>query len=283
MESKQKKIYDGNLRDSTDFVSDKFLKVNSCGTHTNTASITVRKRGRHDWSLLYVRSGNFSVEIGGKGFVLSEGNFAIYPPEAPHRYYQIGGVAYFVHFSGSEVYKLLSETGLLESSVFLNCKPSAAVISLCEKMIFEYALNSPKKDDILSIDMLSLIAELARCRMGTEELGDQRLRDVIIDMNKNFKSPIDINKYAEMIGLSKGRFIGIFKKAMNKSPYSYVLSLRLSYSAELLINSELQVSQISYEAGFDDPLYFSRLFKKAYGISPKGYRAARLNQNSTEL
>jgi len=65
----------------------------------------------------------------------------------------------------------------------------------------------------------------------------------------------------------------MFKEAMGVSAYSYVLDLRLSKAAELLLSSELSIAEIAYETGFSDPLYFSRIFRKRCGSSPEAFRS----------
>jgi AraC-like DNA-binding protein len=64
----------------------------------------------------------------------------------------------------------------------------------------------------------------------------------------------------------------LFKEVTGTSPYAYVLEQRLIRAAELLLSSDDPVSQISYLVGFSDPLHFSRLFKKKYGLSPEHFR-----------
>ena len=64
----------------------------------------------------------------------------------------------------------------------------------------------------------------------------------------------------------------IFKDIMGDSPINYLIRIRLSKAKELLENSKLSIKEISEAIGYKDPYYFSKLYKKYYGISPSKHR-----------
>jgi phospholipid N-methyltransferase len=63
-----------------------------------------------------------------------------------------------------------------------------------------------------------------------------------------------------------------FKQYMKISPAQYILSLRMVNAQSLLENTEYNIGEIAEIVGYDNPLYFSRVFKKEYGVSPAQYR-----------
>lgn len=79
---------------------------------------------------------------------------------------------------------------------------------------------------------------------------------------------------AEMAELSKQRFSCLFKEQIGKSPMAYIKELRLTTAARKLLVSNDNISDISYEVGYEDPNYFIREFKSAFGYTPKQYRQA---------
>lgn len=79
-------------------------------------------------------------------------------------------------------------------------------------------------------------------------------------------------KMAQMVGLSKQRFSSLFKKCMGKAPMEYTRELKLSIAARKLLVSTENVSDIAYEVGYEDPNYFIREFKRAFGDTPNRYR-----------
>lgn len=77
---------------------------------------------------------------------------------------------------------------------------------------------------------------------------------------------------AEMAGLSKQRFSHLFKEQMGKSPMVYLKELRLTTAARKLLVSNENVNDIAYSVGYEDPNYFIREFKRAFGYTPNQYR-----------
>ena len=66
------------------------------------------------------------------------------------------------------------------------------------------------------------------------------------------------------------------------SPHNYVNKIRLQKAAVLLENNNYTVTEVSEAVGFDDPVYFSKLFKKSYQLSPKKYRELSKSLNSKD-
>jgi len=81
-----------------------------------------------------------------------------------------------------------------------------------------------------------------------------------------------IAKYAEVCGISERNFYASFKKWSGKTPVDYRNEIRMTAAASLLKRSNLSVGEIAFKTGFEDPYYFSRIFKKSMGLSPAAYR-----------
>lgn len=88
------------------------------------------------------------------------------------------------------------------------------------------------------------------------------------EWNKNY----DVSRYAQECGMSDTGFYVRFKEWSGTSPVKYRNGIRISAARSLLKNSNLSISEIASEVGFDDPYYFSRIFKKAVGLSPRQLR-----------
>ncbi len=85
--------------------------------------------------------------------------------------------------------------------------------------------------------------------------------------NTNFK----INQYMNQIPMSSDHFRKLFKKETGQTPIEYLINRRIDYAKQLLDSrymSTMRVKEIAAMTGFDDPYYFSRLFKKITGKSP---------------
>jgi AraC-like DNA-binding protein len=86
---------------------------------------------------------------------------------------------------------------------------------------------------------------------------------------------IALREVASEAGLSPFTLVRQFHSAVGKSPYAYVLELRLARAKELLRTSDRPIRAVAERVGFRDPAYFSRLFASAVGCPPTVYRADR--------
>lgn len=90
--------------------------------------------------------------------------------------------------------------------------------------------------------------------------------------SEHYNEPISIQDYAESRGMSVCYFQRNFKQIVNHTPVQYLLTIRMNNAVSLLETTDYTIAEISSMIGYEDPLYFSRLFRKAKGISPSVYR-----------
>ena len=90
--------------------------------------------------------------------------------------------------------------------------------------------------------------------------------------NEHYNEPINIEEYAQSRGMSVSWFLRNFKQVTMKSPMQYILAIRINNAVSLLETTDYNVTEIATVIGYDNPLYFSRIFKKLRGMSPSDYR-----------
>ena len=92
-------------------------------------------------------------------------------------------------------------------------------------------------------------------------------------ISEHFSDPnISLNVVAEKVHLSPAHFSTIFSQATDSTFIEYLTEQRLTLAKELLLTTNLRLSEIAFDVGYNDPNYFSFLFKKKEKISPKEYR-----------
>ena len=99
--------------------------------------------------------------------------------------------------------------------------------------------------------------------------------DAIHFMRENLQKPLKLNEIAHYTGLSTSHFSLLFKQKTGFSPLNYFNQLRIQSACHQLDFSTLSITHIAKMTGFDDPLYFSRLFSKIMGCSPTKYRKSK--------
>lgn len=100
-----------------------------------------------------------------------------------------------------------------------------------------------------------------------------RIRSMLSFIHNHYKDKITIAQIADAVGISEREVMRSFRKRLNQSPIEYLISYRLNEAKKMLLNNELSITEICYECGFSDSSYFGKVFRKAYGLTPREYRS----------
>ena len=113
---------------------------------------------------------------------------------------------------------------------------------------------------------------------GTQATTDQYSLEVeqsIAYIKENYMRKISLASVAEHVGLSSGYLCRIFKDETGGSINTYINNLRMNKAGELLSDKNSYIKEVAVAVGFEDQLYFSRLFKRYSGLTPSEYRASK--------
>jgi AraC-like DNA-binding protein len=80
-----------------------------------------------------------------------------------------------------------------------------------------------------------------------------------------------IDRLAEMMNMGRTKFFGKVKELTGMSPNKYLQDARMRRASELLLEGELNISEVCYKVGMQDPTYFNKVFKARYGVVPSKY------------
>ena len=94
-------------------------------------------------------------------------------------------------------------------------------------------------------------------------------------MNENIEKKLRLDDLCRFIGYSPSQLSLLFRNQTGHSPHNYFNILKIQLACKLLETTDLKINQICAKVGIDDSYYFSRLFTKTIGISPKKYRCAK--------
>lgn len=98
------------------------------------------------------------------------------------------------------------------------------------------------------------------------------VEEALTYLEPNYTNNISVQSLADSIGLNRSYLHRLFKSATGSSVQEYLLDLRIRKACTLLKSTVLPIAIISLSVGYEDTLYFSRLFKKKKGVSPSRYR-----------
>lgn len=258
------------------------LIVGSCGTYhlrgTETLP-TYRPRGRVDFQMLYVASGRVHFFFRGREETVNAGHMVFYRPRELQKYVYYGTdqtEVYWVHFTGSSVKEILRNYGITDDIHVLYSGTSPEYVRLFKQMISELQQCQDCYEELLTMLLHQLFILLRRRTTREYPLKNEYLEhEIELAMqffNENYNTAISIDDYAASRGMSVSWFIRSFKKYTTVTPMQYIVSLRITNAQLLLETTNYNVNEIGRIVGYDNALYFSRIFKKQRGVSPSEYR-----------
>jgi len=102
--------------------------------------------------------------------------------------------------------------------------------------------------------------------------GILNLESTLTFLHCNIHRKLSLAEIAEHAGLSVSHFSFLFKEKTGYSPIDYFIHVKMQRACAMLSVENKTIYEIAYEIGYEDPYYFSRIFKKVIGVSPQNYR-----------
>ena len=258
------------------------LRINNCGyyrVHTTPIIKTEHPEGRNDYQLLYISSGKGHFFLNGTERIVTKGNMILYRPGEPQVYYYYAEdktEVYWVHFTGHQVEQIIEHYALPkdENVFFTGTSPDYQWIY--KQMIQELQLRRANHEELLSMLLRHTLLMINRYIQEGHQTGSDVLNEIeraLHYFNENYNKAISVEQYAKEHLISTNWFIHSFKNTVKVTPMQYILSLRISAAKNMLEKTDKNITEIAYAVGYDNALYFSRLFRKNTGMSPSEYRA----------
>lgn len=258
------------------------LLVGSCGTYrlyTRPEFLTCRPKGRVDYQLLYIASGKAHFFIDGKDRIVTAGHMVLYRPKEMQKYIYYGSdqtEVYWVHFTGGNVRNILRQYGMNDDLKIFYSGALLEYQHIYRKMIQELQMCKEDYQELLTILLRQLFILIHRQLNTCIKVKDGFLTEEIdlasTYFNEHYNEEISVEEYAASRHMSVSWFIRAFKQYIGITPMQYVLSIRIANAQNLLEATDYNITEISNMVGYDNPLYFSRIFKKQRGLSPSEYR-----------
>ena len=120
-----------------------------------------------------------------------------------------------------------------------------------------------------------MISRLYNFDNNSEKIDIINIAKSISYIESHYIEDISIDVLAEISHYSLRHFTRIFSETYHTTPLNYILSLRINRACSLLKESRLSILDIAFQCGFSDNNYFSRIFKKRNGLTPKQFRASQ--------
>lgn len=120
---------------------------------------------------------------------------------------------------------------------------------------------------------LQIVEELVLgAKRYTKSDKDKIIEQAVDYIHNHYTEKISVTEIAEHFNLDRRRFSEIFERHTGLNPSNYMIELKIKEAKEMLRLSKLSIATVAFQLGYDDPFYFSRIFKKYAGVSPSTFR-----------
>lgn len=231
-----------------------------------------------DYLLMYCVGGKGELWVDGDSSRrVDTGDVIVLPPRIAHRYAALGNEPwslYWVHMKGKRVGDYCASLG---SSCLFKGLNDLALLTQFRSLVelaggaYGYPAYQLLADSLRHL--LSLIGYMIRKRADAHDI--LAVEKIATYMKANLSRRVTLDELAEISHLSKYYFNRKYKELTGYSPMQHFTHYKMEQACLQLEGARLSIAEIAFELGFEDPLYFSRVFKKFYGISPNLYRKQR--------
>lgn len=229
---------------------------------------------RDHFLIHYILSGKGVYRVDGREYALGAGDLFIVYPGVPIKYWADAENPWeyaWVGFNGSEADYLLRRTGLSReepSRHYDDSRIAAALSAITQARgtaLYHQARMIGRLYELLSL-LLELSGDTGRTPEGFDYVGS-----AVKFIACNYAASIDVAAIAQAVGVSRSHLYRVFMKGMGATPNEYLTRFRVSQACGLLRGGALPVGLVANSVGYEDPLYFSRVFKRIMGVSPRAY------------
>ncbi|MCK0158244.1 AraC family transcriptional regulator [Cellulophaga sp. F20128] len=265
------------LKDN-EFIND--LMVTDIGYYPDAVNhYRVRKNGSPQNILIYCSQGAGWVEINSKKMLLKKYDYIIISANTPHRY---GADSikpwsiYWIHFTGRKSNIFINHPNLkieIDSSQFSRFTDRILLFEeIYNNLEMGYSKDNLEYANICLWHMLGSLRYLSQFRKIKEINAPDRVAQSIKFMQNHLNEKISLKDLAHHVNLSLSQFCNLFKEKTARTPLDYLMHLKIQKASHYLDFSDLKINEIATKLGYSDPFYFSRVFTKVMGKSPKAYR-----------
>lgn len=234
-----------------------------------------REDGADQYILIYCTEGKGIIEVEDQIYRLEKSDAFCIPRNVRHKYYADEKEPWsilWVHFKGENTkYFPLEERKI----VHINSRHSDNRMMVLFKLLFRVLERNYTIGNFIYISqVLSLILSEVYFRERVDESStqDRHVTMVIRYMYQHLQENLTLEEISEEVQLSKSYLNTVFKAQTGKSPVEFFIHLKMQEACKLLKSTDYYIYEVSEVLGYTDQYYFSRIFKKTVGVSPKEYK-----------
>ena len=245
----------------------------------------------HDeFEIIYVRSGFLTVSISGESYIGKTGDAFVVSPGNLHLMGSDTGIVDYYTFLFPLKYISFRTDDMLDEKLLEPLNSGHLMIGprvkdtakeLCEQLIEIYMAKKDESESKITtqirtkIILLQFILEMWKKGFVIENDTSGRNtveKEMVSYIQQNFTGKISLREFGEQFHLSEKYISRYFKEHFHITLSQYVTYLRLEHAKQLLQDTDIPVTDVAMQSGYQNVSYFIRSFQKAYAVSPLKYR-----------
>ena len=206
----------------------------------------------------------------GTCFFLYPGVWHRYKPHA-----NSGWEEYWVGFKGRYADELMNSGFFDSRKPFIRADHSPELLSSLNRLISAVQGSSPGYQQVIAGITMQILGVLNAVSIAHEEKTgstEKLVSKARVILEDSADKAVDMDKLVRALPMGYSKFRKAFKTDTGFSPGQYHLNLRLSKAKDLLMSTALNINEVASQTGFASVFYFSKVFKKKEGVSPRGFR-----------
>jgi AraC-like DNA-binding protein len=242
----------------------------------------VQRPAIHSTILNYCADGLGWCELHGRAFAVEPGDIMVVPSGTPHAYAADAAnpwSIYWFHAMGETLPDLLGELRVSREHPVVHVGRHPELVALFVELRQTLEADYCQPNLLYASRVLTyLFGVMIRKQREAKrrDTGDtlSQIQRTIEHMVRHSASAVAVETLASMAGLSTSHYTARFRELTGFSPKNYLIRLRMHRAAQLLGTTRESVSSIARHVGYEDPLYFSKTFRRSHDASPSEYRKA---------
>lgn len=246
---------------------------------------TYRKKGLPENFVFYCTAGHGWYKLGKTEYKVGPGEFFFLPQGVEHAYgsdAQDPWSIYWVHFGGNALPQFNQMQVAQAALQPKHIRGGEQIVALFQRMYKSLELGFSTDNlgfaNLCLGHFLSLFLYPNRHFEAAQPQRTSLVDQAIHYMQDHIKSNLTLQQICSEHHYSPSRFSSLFRQQTGYAPIDYFIQMKMQQASQMLDLTDKSVKDIAANFGFDDPYYFSRRFRKVYGVSPKQYRTLHKDQ-----
>lgn len=248
-----------------------------------------RQNGAPGWIMIFCTGGRGTVELAGKRYPIHQYTLILLPPNVKHVYYASKSDPwdiYWLHFGGTlvnEYLNMVAADRTANTAIYVERVEDSQVNGLMRQfwsMIKAFIPGFTYQSMFFVSQILgAMLAELAQNSYAktTATQGSSYVDRAIQYIYRHLDHPIKLGAIAAPLGISTSYLSRTFRSVVGVSVNQFITRTKMQRASHDLQYTNVPIQQIASRLGYDDSYYFSRVFKKEFGVAPRHFRQRLIN------